>query len=857
MLIKVFLIIVISTLSLCSSLSSQVKKPVKSPRAKAVADSLAAAKDSINERLKGSTKIGGLFTLYQDTATGSLMMYVKKDQVGKEFIYQSFSMGGPASLFLNQNMIRDTWVFNIRKKFNKIEFSRANTNFYYDPKNPVSKAANVDVADAVFYSDKIVMKDSLGFYVNVDGLFLSDKLDRIKPNFPSTVPATAYLNLGQLNASKSNYKKVQSFPKNTDVTVELAYENPAPANEGGKDITDARYVTVKMQHTFIEMPVNDFRPRRDDPRVGYFTQEVDDMTSRSSLYYHDLIDRWNLVKKDPGAAISEPVEPVTWWVENTTPVELRQIIIDAGLKWNEAFEKAGFKNAVVMKMMPDTATWDPADIRYNVIRWVSSDLGYAIGPSFVNPRTGQILGADITIDYGFMNGLVAEQDLLEQRAHGMGQPIAVGKGSSSKNRFMNCSIGKGLSADYSMGKAVLDIYQSGPEQTDSLIKQFFTSLIMHEMGHTFGLNHNMKASQMLSPEELQKKDVTRSTGVVGSVMDYDAVNVSYDKSKQGDYYTTKTGPYDAWAISFGYTPFAENEEEQGLNKILSRSTEPKLIFGNDADIAGFGSGVDPRVMVWDMSNDMVTYGTDRLKLVNDLMTKLKDRYEKPGTSYHDLLSKYYTLFYQRFNMAGALSRYLGGVYVDRSFAGQEKNAKPYTPVPVDYQKKALNTLSTYIFAPDAFTSDTYLFPYLQRQRRGFNFFGRPENPKPEDIVLDLQGYVLDYIMYPVTMQRMNSTTLYGNTYASADVLKDVADMIFDADLKTDVNLYRQNIQTEYVKKLIATQGNSSYDYASVAASLNTIKLIKEKLKKANSPNEQTTAHRANLMFMIDKALVIK
>jgi hypothetical protein len=125
------------------------------------------------------------------------------------------------------------------------------------------------------------------------------------------------------------------------------------------------------------------------------------MTATNATPYYDVINRWNLVKKEPNAALSEPVEPIVWWVENTTPVELRQTILDAGNKWNLAFEKAGFKNAVVMKMMPDTATWDPADIRYNVIRWVSSDLGYAIGPSFVNPRTGQILGSDITIDYGF------------------------------------------------------------------------------------------------------------------------------------------------------------------------------------------------------------------------------------------------------------------------------------------------------------------------------------------------------------------------------------------------------------------------------------------------------------------------
>jgi hypothetical protein len=702
------------------------------------------------------------------------------------------------------------------------------------------------------------MKDSGGYFVNADGLFLSDKLDRVKPTFPPSVPPSAFFNLGQLSPAKSTYRKVGSYPNNTDVTVELAYDNPTPANEGGKDITDARYVTVRMQHSFIEMPKNDYRPRRDDPRVGFFTQEVDDMTTKHHLYYRDLINRWHLVKKDPNAALSEPVEPIVFWVENTAPVELRQIVLEAGEKWNEAFEKAGFKNAVVMKMMPDTATWDPADIRYNVIRFVSSDLGYAIGPSFVNPRTGQILGADITIDYGsFIRGILTEQDLFSGMSAG-GENGLLPAGTNRNRHWMNCTIARGLAAQYSMGKTALEVFGATPAESDSLTKQFFTELVLHEMGHTLGLNHNMKSSQMLSPEELKDPQITRQYGVTGSVMDYSVVNVSPDRNRQGDYYSTKTGPYDWWAIEYGYTPFDKAKEEEGLNKILSRSTDPKLTFGNDADIVFFGSGIDPRVMVWDMSNDMVTYGSDRFRTINIMMGKLKDRYIQAGHSYQNLAQKYYTLLYQRYGMASALSRYIGGVYVDRSFIGQEGGAKqPYTPVPMEYQKKALQALNTYIFSPSAFNADTYLYPYLQPQRRGFNFFGRPEDPKPEQFVLGLQSGLLNYLLFPATLKRINSTTLYGNAYSAADVLKDVNAALFDEDLKTDVNLFRQNIQTEYVKKLAALLNSNDQDNASKAAALNALQEIKKKLKDASSDNEQTKAHRAAVSFLIEKALVVK
>jgi len=821
-----------------------------------------AAKPTIAEKVKSSKKSEGLLTLYQDTATGSVQLYIRKDQLGKEFIYQSFSMGGPAQLFLNQNMIRTTWIFKIQKSFDKLEFAQVNTNFYYDPANAVSKAANVDVSEAVFYSDKIEAEDSTGYLIGADGLFLSDKLDPIKPIYPPTLPPTAVFNLGNLNVSKSKYDKIRSFPKNTDVIVELAFDNPVPFNQGGKDITDARYNRIKFQHSFLEVPQNDYRPRFDDPRVGYFTQEIDDMTSKSATPYHDVINRWYLKKKDPNASLSEPVEPIIWWVENTTPVELRQIIVDAGMKWNEAFEKAGFKNAVVMKIMPDTATWDPADIRYNVIRWVSSDLGYAIGPSFVNPRTGQILGADITIDWGFMPYQTIEEDLFgndaEPGAHS--DPMqSYFKYAPKQQLWKNCNFAKEARIQYAMGQTDLELDGADPKELGTLQKEFFTELVMHEMGHTMGLMHNMKASQMLSPAELKDHSITSELGVMASVMDYSAVNMSTDNSKQGNYYTIRPGPYDKWAIEYGYTECSPVEEAAVLSKIASRSNDPKLIFGNDADIANPGSGIDPRVMVWDMSNDMVTYAEDRYKLVNKLVTKLKDKYVKPGQSYEELDRHYNYLNYQRFTMSISLSRYIGGIYLDRSFPDQNSGSKPFTPVPVAYQKKALGVLSKYIFSVNAFDGDAYLYPYLQRQRRGFNFFGTTEDPKPQNLVLTIQDNILAYILYPVTLQRINTSSLYGNSYSVADVLNDLTSSIFNEDLKTNVNLYRQNLQTDFVKRLalIVTSTTIAYDNPSRAAAYSTLKKLRTVLGGAVSPNEQTRAHRANLIFLIDKALVVK
>jgi hypothetical protein len=854
-------------LLLGNDLSAQAKTGTTTPPPVADTTKKAPPKPSITDKVKSSKKHAGLFTVYQDTVTGSVQMYIRKDQLEKEFIYQSFSLSGPTSLFLNQSMHRSTLLFKIRKSFDKIEFALVNSNFYYDPKNAVSKSANVDVPDAVFFSDKTSFEDSTGYLITADALFVSEKLDPVKPTPNPTVPSFMFFNLGGYNPMKSKVSGLRSYPNNTDVIVDLAYDNPMPFNQGGKDITDARYIRIKLQHSFLEVPKNDFRPRKDDPRIGYFSQEVDDLTSNTYTPFKDVINRWHLKKKDPSAAVSEPVEPITYWVENTTPVEYRQTIVEAGLKWNEAFEKAGYKNAVQMKIMPDDATWDPADIRYNVIRWVSSmypSYG-AIGPSFVNPRTGQILGADITIEWKPAALFPGDAVYTDRAATTVNQPEEATAAfekmlpANLHNHWKKCNIGKYVMQQYAAGFAMAQIAGATSEEEKEFHKQFLYYLVMHEMGHTLGLNHNMKASSILSPAEVHNKAITSKVGLMGSVMDYPAVNVALDKTKQGDYYTTKVGPYDVWAIQYGYTEFAADEEEIKLAAIAGRSNEPYLTFGNDADdMRSPGNGIDPRVMVNDLSSDMVAYAEDRFKFVNAAMPKLISKFGKPGESYAGIRGRYNLLNYERRGMAQAVANYIGGVYVDRSFIGQNNGSKPYTVVPVAYQKKAMDLLTKYVFAPNAFEADGQLFQYLQFQRRGYNFFGNTEDPKLQSMVLSNQVVALQSILNPVTLGRINNSSLYGNTYSVADVMSDLANGIFKADLAGTVNLYRQNLQTEFVKGAISiVESKTGYDNASRSAAYNTLRKIKTMLGTAVSPNEQTKAHRIMLLFLIDKALATK
>lgn len=848
----------VTILILCATLAGHSQNAVKTVAAPLpLKDSVKPKKSgsSLDDKVKSSKRSDGLFTVYQDTATGSVQLYVKKSQLGNEFIYQSFSISGPTSMYLNQSMHRSNFIFKVQKAFDRLEFSRVNTAFYYDPENPISKTKDVDKPEAVFISERISGEDTAGYLINADGLFLSEKLDPVKPATQASFFSAPQFALGGLNPTKSKYHEVRSFPQNTDVVVDLAYDNPSALVSGGQDITDPRYVRVRMQHSFIQLPKNGFQPRRDDPRIGYFGQQVTDQTSISPTPYKDIINRWNLVKKTPADSLSEPVEPIVFWIENTTPFEYRQIILDAGLKWNAAFEKAGFKNAVQMKIMPDNADWDPSDIRYNVIRWVSSaNPSYgAIGPSFVNPRTGQILGADITIEWYSGSATPIFDELAASR-----KPLPASIDATGADvDYSMCTLGSDLKSGLLTGMTVLETSGADKQEIGEMHKQFLTYLIMHEMGHTLGLNHNMKSSQMWSRKEINNMALTRKWGLIGSVMDYPAINIALDKKDQGDYYTTLAGPYDVWAIQYGYTPFAASNEDEALKKIAAQSTDPRLAFGNDGDdMRAPGKGMDPRVNVNDLTSDAIGYAEERFQLVNGLMGSLLKKYSKDGQSYAELRSRYSMLQAQRLSAIATVSRYIGGVYVDRSFPEQKSNSKPFTPVPLATQKQAMTVLSKYVFSPNAYAADSAVFSYLQPQRRLFNQSLTGDDYKILNTVLNMQfNGALAHLLHPATLQRITNSRLYGNGYSVADLFSDLNKAIVAADLKTGVNVYRQYLQTAYVESLLfILDARSGYDDVAKAAALNAVQKLKAQEATAIFVNEETKAHRTHLVYLIAKAL---
>ena len=349
-------------------------------------------------------------------------------------------------------------------------------------------------------------------------------------------------------------------------------------------------------------------------------------------------------------------------------------------------------------------------------------------------------------------------------------------------------------------------------------------------------------------------ELIKGKAINTSVMEYPALNISLDKSKQAQFSDITVGPYDLWVIEFGYKPNLVGKERKNL---LSRSNEPELAFGNDADdMRSSSRGIDPRVMIYDLSNDPIRFSIDRFKLNNMLINELKNKFLNEGSTYEDLRRGFYILNSSSSTAGNVISRFIGGVYVDRSVIGQKGSTKPYTPVSYKDQKRAMNALRNYIFSPTSFTVSSDIYNLLARERRGFDFSSGPEDPKIHSQVLGYQTRVLSHLLYPNTLQRILDSQQYGNLYSLTEFMSDLNDAMFEDDKNQNINTFRQNLQATYVSRLIQIiTGSSSSRYIIPVKSMAIYNLEKiMKILKNKNGNTSTVAHKNHLRKLISNAL---
>ena len=789
--------------------------------------------DEIENKTKGCELYEGLFNIYQNKKNGKSFIEIDTSHLDKEFIYFSYFENGVTDAGAVRGRYRGSKIIKITKFYNKIDITVSNTSYYFDEESPLSKASKANINIPVIISEEIVAKsdNKTKFLINADNIFLSESLQQVKYSYPGGYKG---FRLGNLSKSKTRYNKIRNYPENTDVVVNYFYESKYPSRRGSDAITDSRNVSVMVQHSLVRMPDSNYNPRKDDSRIGFFTTQSNHMTTLDQVNYRDFINRWRLEKKNPSEEISEPIKPIVYWIENTTPLEFRQIIKEGVERWNLAFEKAGFKNAVQVKIQPDTADWDAGDIRYNVLRWTSSPNppwgGY--GPSFVNPRTGEILGADIMLEWTYITNRIFSDELFNERSHA----------------GHNCDAAHFQQVEKSLGINYIKNMNLSEELEDELVKQSLYRLVLHEVGHTLGLSHNFKGSTLLSNDELNNKEIVNERGVCSSVMEYPAINITRNPEDQGLFFDVKPGVYDMWAIEFGYSQYDNVEaEEEGISAILSRSTEKDLAFANDAmDMRSTGKGSDPNAMIYDLSSDQLDHSLDKIEMIYKILDDLKEKYTEENDTYEELYRTYRTLVFSYYQALNIVTRQIGGVMVDLAHTDQNSTVKPFVSVDKETQKRAMNILAKYGFS-NRMLLQPDLFPYLQKQRRGFNV---SSDPGIHQRILVYQNRLLDHLLNNKVLSRMTNSSLYGNEYELPYYMIDLRKSIFDSDLNTNISTVRQNLQTTYVNRLLSIVKSSSYDNHSKTSAFYNLNWIKENLD-VTTANLQSRQHKKYLLYLIE------
>ena len=514
------------------------------------------------------------------------------------------------------------------------------------------------------------------------------------------------------------------------------------------------------------------------------------------------MNRWRLIKKNPEAELSEPVEPIVYWVENSTPEEIRPFVVKGIEGWNAAFEKAGFKNAVVAKIQPDDAEWDAGDIQYNVVRWASTPnpqfSGY--GPSIANPRTGEIIAADIVQEFN-----------------------AIKRGYTYRKLW-------------------------GYTEDNDPLEQWIVSLTMHEVGHTLGLRHNFKSSWIYNADDIHNVSITGKSHI-GSVMDYDPINLAPAGTPQGNFFPHGPGIYDKWAIEFGYTPNMTDEER---DLILAKASIPEYVFGTDGDAMGSpGSNTDPRAKRYDLSGDPVTYTSRRIEILDAKIKELPSIFLVDGNTSTEFRSNFFSLVREKGRFMEGVSRLIGGVYSNRTVNGTDLT--PFEAVAYEDQKKAMSLITSKLLSNDAFIFDENILKYLQYEKRAAYSSAERGNEDPQlhEVVLGLQGRVLAHILHPRVMTRLVDSSQYGNTYLPNEVLDDLQEGIFVA--KEVPTTFKMNLQSNYVDGLIKGLSDSDYDEISRSAIYNSLIKIETFTKRLYGTDELKN-HLKFLNWKINKAL---
>jgi hypothetical protein len=767
--------------------------------------------------LKDATKVSGLIPLWKKD--DKVYAELTDSLLGKEFFVLISIARGIGDRFLLGGMslgFGDDWVWQFRKVDDNIQIVRKNVRFFAAKGSPEEKAVDLAYTDSVLFSLPIATTGpSGGHVIDLGPVFLSDL-----PQISEALPGFSFAR------DRSTWARVKGFPDNVELEVAATY-----GSSGTRDIDtvpDSRGATITVHYSLSLLPQNAYRPRLADERVGYFVTALKDFSQQvDEDRFVRYVNRWNLEKADPSAAVSPPKKPIVFWIEKTVPFKYRQAIREGIESWNEAFEKAGFATAIEVRQQPDMTDWDPEDVNYNTFRWITAGASFAMGPSRVNPRTGQILDADIIFDGDFLRFWRTEYETFTPQAvaqltggtlHGHGR----------QHRCDACSVFDGHARETALAATTLAAATEGglsEADKEKLVQQGLKLVTMHEVGHTLGLRHNFKGSALKSLADINDVTKTAAGGASTSVMDYIPVNIVPKGKTQGDYYTAKLGAYDLWAIEYGYKPIAAGSPEgelPELEKIAGRSGEPALAYATDEETE-FGDP-DPLSNRFDLGSDPLEFARSRAELVAQVMPLIADRMtakEKDGSGggYERVRQAFGVLLAAHGQAMYTASRLVGGIHTSRSHRGDANAPAPFRVVEPQKQRDALTLLEQQVFSAQPFTFPPALYNQLVAtnwMHWGTRGPDREDYPV-HDAILMWQSRVLGRLLSPLTLDRIRDSELKvpadQDAFTTAELLDRLTKSIMAEVDQTAAGEYtvrkpavvslRRGLQRQYVARLAA------------------------------------------------------
>ena len=807
-----FLAVLAPALLLATTLTAQEKKPEES------AEKPMPPQPAHVNILKESKTIEGMWTLYQK-GNNLFAELSGGDYQAEHLVNIAISRGIAQGQILGGMTWNDDWVWQFRKVGENVHVVRKNVRFKANQGSPESRAVASAYTDSVLFSLPIMTKGPKGGdLVDMTQIFMSDL-----PQISMALPGF------QFASNKSSWAAVKGFSDNMELEVAATYASGGQAEI--ETVPDSRGVTINVHYSISRIPNTGYQPRMADDRVGYFLTVVKDFSNKSDReQFVRYINRWDLQKADGSADPSPPKKPIVFHIEKTVPFKYRKAIYDGIYEWNKAFEKAGFVNALEVHQQLDNDDRDPEDIRYNFFRWITSNAGFAMGPSRVNPYTGQILDADIIFDADFLTSWKEEYETFTAATiaemtggaldiHNEVKPRPLGIFSPREPNGADCRRAQGMSMQLAFGHAAI-LADSDPKVVEAnlekLIQQGLKEVTMHEVGHTLGLRHNFKASKVWSLKDLNDPEKAKGC-LVASVMDYSPTNIVPKDWKQGDYYNTTLGPYDYWAIEYGYKPLggSTSGDVAELKKIAARSGEPQLAYATDEDTRGIDP--DPDSNRFDLGSDPLEYSQTRLQIVKELLPNLVERSTKEGDDYTQARRAFNIVVSQYGQAMFFTSRYVGGLKTSRSHKGDKDGKAPIELVDVKLQRDALGMLENDIFSDKNFQFSPELLTKLGWSN--WSHWGTQEPRRKDfglhDFVLQWQERVLAQLLSSVTLTRMHDAELKAaadaDVLTTAELIQRLTKAIFsevettkegDYSLrKPAISSLRRNLQRSYLKQI--------------------------------------------------------